>query len=147
MQFAFFASRERIECPYGGGFGVLFEIRIHGSEPLLSLSVLVVNLAFRQRQLSVKLDVEDNEAVGCQLLDEVVAVFVGQNEAGDSGLYLQDFSPEGGTSATRRPLFGFSERFETESFGISPDGRRIVVSRMVEVRTIRLAENVPGITR
>jgi hypothetical protein len=78
VQVTLFPWGKRIECPHGGGFGVHFEIRIHGSEPQFSLSVLVVNFAFRQRQLSVKLDVEDNEAVGCRLQDDAEETSVEQ---------------------------------------------------------------------
>jgi len=37
---------------------------------------------------------------------------------------------------------GFSTDFITESFGISPDGKSLVISAMVERRSLKLAEGV-----
>ena len=59
---------------------------------------------------------------------------------------MQEFSPElADTSRTRRPLAGFDPDRETDTFGISPDGARVVLSQL-EVRSdILIAERVPGI--
>jgi serine/threonine protein kinase len=70
-------------------------------------------------------------------------VFVGQDDAGLSGIYVQDFIPGRDTSGSRTPLAGFSRDFATESFGISPDGKSIVISAMSEKRSLKLAEYVP----
>jgi Tol biopolymer transport system component/tRNA A-37 threonylcarbamoyl transferase component Bud32 len=69
-------------------------------------------------------------------------VFVGQNDEGLTGIYVQDFIPGRDTSDSRRPVAGFSNDFATESFGVSPDGARIVISAMMEQRSLKLAENV-----
>jgi Tol biopolymer transport system component len=68
-------------------------------------------------------------------------IYVGQGPEGNSGIFLQDFDPEGGdTSATRRPLAGFSDRYSTESLGASPDGARIVVSTVFTRQTLVMAD-------
>jgi Tol biopolymer transport system component len=55
--------------------------------------------------------------------------FVGQNEKGVNGVFVQDFDPEmPDTKATRRALGGFDPDVETESFAISPDGSRLVIA-------------------
>jgi Tol biopolymer transport system component len=69
-------------------------------------------------------------------------VFVGQNDEGLTGIYVQDFIPGRDTSESRRPVAGFSKDFATESFGVSPDGARIAISAMTERRSLKLAEHV-----
>ncbi len=69
-------------------------------------------------------------------------IFVGQNEEGLTGIYLQDFIPGRDTSDSRRLVAGFSGDFVSESFGVSPDGSRIVISAMTVRRSLKLAENV-----
>jgi serine/threonine protein kinase len=69
-------------------------------------------------------------------------IFVGQNEEGLTGIYVQDFIPGRDTSDSRRLVTGFSGEFVTESFGVSPGGSRIVISAMTVRRSLKLAENV-----
>jgi serine/threonine protein kinase len=69
-------------------------------------------------------------------------IFVGQNEEGLTGIYVQDFIPGRDTSDSRGLVAGFSGDFVTESFGVSPDGYRIVISAMTVRRSLKLAENV-----
>ena len=71
--------------------------------------------------------------------------FIGSNAAGRSGVYLQDFVPGSDTSATRRAVVGFDPTTLTESFGVSPDGRRLVVSTLQEFSSLQLAEGLPGL--
>ncbi len=71
--------------------------------------------------------------------------FVGQDERGVNGVFVQDFVPGQDTTATRRPLAGFDPEASTESFGISPDGSRIVVAAWEQLFSIMTAEGVPGI--
>ena len=73
--------------------------------------------------------------------------FVGLDEDGRSGIYVQDFDPASDTSATRRKLAGFSNDYTTESFGISPDGRHIAIAGVETSFRLVLAENVPGVRR
>jgi len=69
--------------------------------------------------------------------------YVGIDEQNRTGIYAQDFVPGSDTSATRRPLAGFSSELTTESFGISPDGRRIMLAVMEESARLMLAEGIP----
>ncbi|HJW15216.1 MAG TPA: protein kinase, partial [Thermoanaerobaculia bacterium] len=73
-------------------------------------------------------------------------VFVGQDENGVYGLFAQDFVPGKDTSSTRRPVGGFDKQTETESFGISPDGSRIVLASWERLLSIVAADGVPGIS-
>ncbi|MBI3667547.1 MAG: serine/threonine-protein kinase [Acidobacteria bacterium] len=72
--------------------------------------------------------------------------FVARDEKGVLGVYVQDFIPERNTSKTRRPLGGFDREFPTETFAISPDGSRMVVSSRDDQSSVMLAENIPGIS-
>jgi Tol biopolymer transport system component len=73
-------------------------------------------------------------------------VFVGQNDQGVYGLYIQAFDPDQDTSRTRRSLGGFDSDLSTESFGISPDGSRIVLAGWEQLSTLMMAEHVPGVS-
>ncbi|HKI86491.1 MAG TPA: hypothetical protein VKA53_07080, partial [Thermoanaerobaculia bacterium] len=70
--------------------------------------------------------------------------FVGENEQGLSGIYEQRFDPDHDTTATRRPVAGFSPEFVTESFGVSPDGTHLTLSMGQESEALLVAEGVPG---
>jgi hypothetical protein len=83
----------------------------------------------------------------CALSPGPAIVFVGVDDAGRSGVFLQDFDPERDTSATRRPLAGFHEDLLTESFDIAPDGTRITLSFVEITRKLMLAEGVQGIRK
>ncbi len=71
--------------------------------------------------------------------------FIGQDEQGVAGIYVQDFVPGKDTRATRRKLCGFDRELTTESFGISPDGSRIVIASWEQLFSLMLAERVPGV--
>jgi Tol biopolymer transport system component len=71
-------------------------------------------------------------------------LYVGQDAAGRSGVFSQAFDPDRDTSATRRPVAGFSTEYGTESLGLSPDGSRLTISTIEESSSIQLAEGVPG---
>ena len=73
--------------------------------------------------------------------------YVGIDDANRTGIYVQDFVSGKDTSATRRPLAGFSNDYTTESFGISPDGRAVAITTVEEIRQIMVADGVPGIER
>lgn len=70
--------------------------------------------------------------------------FVGENPQGLSGIYEQRFDPEHDTTATRRPVAGFSPELVTESFGVSPDGAHLALSMGQESEALLVAEGVPG---
>jgi len=61
------------------------------------------------------------------------------------GLYYQEFAPGRDTTSTRRPLAGFEPSLVPESFGISPDGKRLLVSHLEQSWSVMIAEGVPGI--
>jgi Tol biopolymer transport system component len=71
--------------------------------------------------------------------------FVGQDERGVNGVYVQDFTPGQDTTSTRRPLAGFDSEAATESFGISRDGSRIVVAVWEQLFSLMIADGVPGV--
>jgi len=76
--------------------------------------------------------------------DGKIVYYVGQDGAGLTGVFAQDFAPGTDTSATRRPVAGFSPEYVTESLGFSPDGTRVTISTGEEFATIMVADNVPG---
>jgi Tol biopolymer transport system component len=71
--------------------------------------------------------------------------FLGQNEHGVSGIYVQDFVPGKDTAASRRPLGGFDAEVSSESFGICPDGNHLVIASWDQVLSLVMADRVPGI--
>lgn len=76
--------------------------------------------------------------------DGSAIVYVGVDEQGRTGLWVQDFSTEHDTFETRRALIGFDGSTVHESFAISPDGKRIMVSTIEQMRAIHLVEGLPG---
>ena len=70
--------------------------------------------------------------------------FVGENEKGLSGIYVQDFAPGRDTSSTRRPVAGFSRDYVSESFAVSPDGKLITLSASQDSSSVMVADRVPG---
>jgi serine/threonine protein kinase len=71
-------------------------------------------------------------------------VFLGQNQAGVNGVYIQDFVPGKDTTNTRRPLVGFDPENSAESFGISPDGRSITIAAWEQFFSIMVTEGLPA---
>lgn len=71
--------------------------------------------------------------------------FVGPDVSGELAIFRQDFRPGTDTTASRRNLTGTRPDGSAESFGISPDGGRMVVAWSDQTRTVMLAEGVPGI--
>jgi Tol biopolymer transport system component len=74
-------------------------------------------------------------------------LFVGENEAGLTGIFAQDFDPERDTADTRRPVAGFSPLYVTESFGVSPDGARLTIAKLLTSQSLMVADGVPGVSR
>jgi len=73
--------------------------------------------------------------------------FLGQNEEGINGVFLQDFVPGRDTSSTRRPFGGFDRERATESFGISPDGKILTVAGWEQLFSLFSIEGVPGVAK
>jgi Tol biopolymer transport system component len=77
--------------------------------------------------------------------DGKAIAFVGQDEAGATGVFAQDFVPGEDTRATRRPLASFDPDVAAESFGLSADGTRLVIAGWVQLFSLMEAEGVPGL--
>ena len=72
--------------------------------------------------------------------DGSAIVYVGQGPDGSSGIYVQDFVPGQDTSDTRRAVAGFSNQYSSESLGVAPDGKRLVVSTIYNRQTLQMAD-------
>jgi Tol biopolymer transport system component len=73
-------------------------------------------------------------------------VFVGI-EHGRSALYEQAFRPGQDTTAARRLLKKSDESLSVESFGISPDGKRVTISHVEDQYAIMRLEGLVGVGR
>ena len=71
-------------------------------------------------------------------------VFTAMDENGVFGLFVQDYISGQDTEKTRRKLKGLDE-LKPETFGISPDGKGIVVSLIDNATNLVLAEKVPNV--
>ena len=71
--------------------------------------------------------------------------FVGQDERGVNGVFVQDFVPGRDTTATRRQLGGFDLENSTETLAISPDGKFLTVGGWEQMFNVMIASGVPGI--
>jgi Tol biopolymer transport system component len=78
--------------------------------------------------------------------DGRAVAFVGLNDKGVPGVFVQDFVPGRDTGKTRRPLGGFDPDRLTETFGISPNGSRLATSSTENVTNLIEAIDVEGIT-
>ncbi len=79
------------------------------------------------------------------LADGSAIAFVGQDESGAIGIYTQDFVPGRNTRPTRRPVAGFDPDVASESFGIAPDGSRLVIAGWVQLFSLMEAEGIAGL--
>ena len=75
--------------------------------------------------------------------------FVGATPNGSAwGVFVQEFSTQAAdTSASRRQLAGFDPDRATDSFGISPDGARVILSEADYRDEIFVANGIPGVVR
>jgi Tol biopolymer transport system component len=67
------------------------------------------------------------------------------NAPGRAGIYAQEFRPGVDTTSTRRPLVLLGDGAMAETFGISPDGSRVVVAVSHRNYSIMSAEGLPGV--
>jgi len=67
-------------------------------------------------------------------------VYVGQGSDGTSGIYVQDFVIGQDTSDSRRVVAGFSNLYSSESLGVAPDGKSLVVSTIYNRQTLQMAD-------
>jgi Tol biopolymer transport system component len=77
--------------------------------------------------------------------DGKAIAFVGQDEEGAFGIFVQDFVPGRDTLATRRKLGRFSPDIAAESFGVAPDASRLVVASWVQLFSLMEGEGLPGL--
>ena len=77
--------------------------------------------------------------------DGKTIILFGREEGQPFGLYAQSFDPSRDTSATLRRFAGFDPDIQPESFGISPDGSRMIVGAYEQLSSLLIAERVPGI--
>ena len=73
--------------------------------------------------------------------------FIGQDEHGVNGVFVQDFEPGRDTTATRRKLGGFEVENSAESFGISPDGRSLTIGSWEQMFNVMIVSHLPGIEK
>ena len=78
--------------------------------------------------------------------DGKAIAYVGQNESGHYGIFVQDFLPGRDTTGSRRPLAGFDSETATESFAFSPDGTRLTTAGWEQLSSILIAEGVGGVS-
>ena len=74
-------------------------------------------------------------------------IFTGQDARGMDGVFIQDFVPGKDTTATRRPIAGFDPDWKTESLGLSPDGKRLVLSETENLFSLLVADGLKGLER
>ena len=67
--------------------------------------------------------------------DGKAIAYIGQNESGHFGVFVQDFLPGRDTTGTRRPLAGFDAETATESFAISRDGKWLTTAGWEQLST------------
>lgn len=73
--------------------------------------------------------------------------FIGQDEKGATGVYIQEFLPGVDTGKTRKKLRSFDFRMPLESLGISHDGKTFMLSVADDMTSVMLASQVPGVDR
>jgi hypothetical protein len=105
---------------------------------------------------------EDGEPVAAEIVVETIrsttanlgrarwmadgrVAFLGQDEKGANGVFVQDFAPGHDTRATRRKLGGFDPEVDGETFGVPPDGSRVAIAGREIVSSLVLLEGVAGL--
>ncbi len=73
--------------------------------------------------------------------------FIGQDERGVNGVFVQDFVPGRDTSATRRKLGGFDPENSAETLAISPDGRSLTIGGWEQMFNVVVVGDVSGVER
>jgi hypothetical protein len=73
--------------------------------------------------------------------------YIGQDENGSTGVFIQKFAPGSQKANTRTQLRRFDFRTPVETLGISPDGKTFVVSVADDTTSVMLARGVPGLNR
>jgi eukaryotic-like serine/threonine-protein kinase len=71
--------------------------------------------------------------------------FTGLDDRNAVGIFAQEFDPRRDTSSTRHPLLAFDRNIPIETFGVSPDGKRLIVEGQESTSSLLLIEGIPGI--
>jgi Tol biopolymer transport system component len=79
------------------------------------------------------------------LADGKAFAYLGVDDRKRSGIYVQDYDPDGNTEGTRRALAGFSDDFAVESFALTRDGRYVTMSTKTTEQSIQIAKGVPEV--
>ena len=117
----------------------------------------VPNVTGKPYQVKV-LRLADGSAVPFEILSDVfprsrwmpdgkAIAFIGQDEKGVRGVFVQDFAAGQDTAKTRRPLGGFDADSTAESFGIASDGTRMAIAAREQLSSLMMAERVPAVGR
>jgi eukaryotic-like serine/threonine-protein kinase len=115
----------------------------------------VPNVSGKPYQVKV-LRLADASAVPFEILGDVfprsrwmpdgkAIAFIGQDEKGVRGVFVQDFAAGQDTAKTRRPLGGFDADSTAESFGIASDGMRMAMAAREQLSSLMMAERVPAV--
>lgn len=127
-------------CP--SGRHVLFHRRLPGDMERIE----VVRLADgRSVPFEIRIPSFQGAGRGRWLPDGSGVAFVGRDDEGRTGIFVQDFQPGRDTDATRQPVGGFTDGMFTESFGISPDGEFLTIALRDPQTSLTLARNVEGV--
>jgi len=73
--------------------------------------------------------------------------FIGQDENGSTGVFIQKFVPGSDTANSRTQLRPFDFRAPVETLGVSPDGKAFVICIADDTTSVMLAKGVPGLNR
>ncbi|HEY5611486.1 MAG TPA: protein kinase, partial [Thermoanaerobaculia bacterium] len=71
---------------------------------------------------------------------------IAQEPSGGNGIASVAFTP-GETAGALRPLVGFDVDVPTESFGISPDGKRLTIAGVERLYSVMIAEDLAGLSK
>jgi Tol biopolymer transport system component len=99
------------------------------------------------------LDVQVNPAAGVAgfrlrfMPDGRSVIFGGFDPGGGSALWIQAFEPGRDTTSTRRRIALFDAAQTVETFAISPDGRRVIVSATERPSDLVLVEGLAGVSK
>ena len=74
--------------------------------------------------------------------DGAAIAFIGQDDDGATGVFLQPFAPDGDARAPRRPLAGFEADWSTESFDL--DGARVILAESDLRSDVMAATGLPS---
>jgi hypothetical protein len=122
------------------------------SRPIARLadgSVLPFQVAFAWKQVALRRQGEAEVVRGRSrwVAGGAAIAYIDIDERERTGVFVQDFVPGRDTTSTRRPVGGFADDSRTESFAVSPDGRRLTLAVKETSLYLMIAEGLPGPSR